>query len=232
MLWMDLGVTVDLRGTADQEAGLDTLRKTKHVEGPHKGGLDGLDGIELVVRRGCRAGEVVDLCANAFDLARSSEEETLLTVALDHEWFNNVVANHLKVGVANPMTDSGLRTSEEVIDNGDLVPQDHEAVDKMGSNESGTTCDQDALALRGRQQLDRGESRERGVRDRVCLRIVDRVGLEFKGIINLGFCRRAFRRVLRGCSLGVVGTQVERSQDIDRDLAVESKPVKTNRGYG
>ena len=45
----------------------------------------------------------------------------LLTVALNHEGFDDIVANHLEVGVSDPMADSGLRTSEEVVDNGNFV---------------------------------------------------------------------------------------------------------------
>ena len=45
----------------------------------------------------------------------------LLTVAFNHEGFNDIVANHLEVGVSDPMADSGLRTSEEVVDDGNLM---------------------------------------------------------------------------------------------------------------
>ena len=55
-----LGVTVDLRGRGDEESSLGSLGETEHVEGTHERRLDGLDGVVLVVRWGCRAGEMVD----------------------------------------------------------------------------------------------------------------------------------------------------------------------------
>jgi hypothetical protein len=57
-----LGVTVDFRGRGDEESSLGSLGKTEHVEGTHERRLDGLDGVVLVVRRGSRAGKVVDFC--------------------------------------------------------------------------------------------------------------------------------------------------------------------------
>ena len=56
LLW----VTVDLGGGRDEESRLGSLGKTKHVEGTHERRLDGLDGVVLVVRWGCGAGEMVD----------------------------------------------------------------------------------------------------------------------------------------------------------------------------
>ena len=38
-----------------------------------------------------------------------------LTVALNHEGFDNVVTDHLEVRVTNPVTDSGLGASKEIV---------------------------------------------------------------------------------------------------------------------
>jgi hypothetical protein len=45
------------------------------------------------------------------------------TVAFDHEWLDDIVSNEFKVRVANPMADSCLGASEEIVKNSDLMPQ-------------------------------------------------------------------------------------------------------------
>lgn len=47
--------------TGDQETGLCSLRQPKHVERAHEGSLDGMDGIELIMRWRSRAREMVNL---------------------------------------------------------------------------------------------------------------------------------------------------------------------------
>ena len=44
-----------------------------------------------------------------------------LTVTFNHERLDDVVSDHFKVRVADPVADGGFRTSEEVIENGDLM---------------------------------------------------------------------------------------------------------------
>jgi hypothetical protein len=56
-----LGVTVDLGGRGDEESCLGSLGETEHVQGTHERGLDGLDGVVLVVGRRGGASEMVDL---------------------------------------------------------------------------------------------------------------------------------------------------------------------------
>jgi len=81
-----------------------------------------------------------------------SEEPTLtkvgaLTVTLNHKWLDNIMSDHLKVGMTDPVADGGLGASEEVIDDGDLMAQEHQAIDEMGPNETSATGNQDTLAL-------------------------------------------------------------------------------------
>jgi hypothetical protein len=61
-LGVDFRVTVDFGGGGDQESGLGSLGETEHVEGTHERGLDGLDGVVLVVRGRGGTSQVVDLC--------------------------------------------------------------------------------------------------------------------------------------------------------------------------
>ena len=48
-----------------------------------------------------------------------------LTVTLNHERFDHIVSNHLKVGMADPVTNCGLGASEKVIEDGNFVAQEH-----------------------------------------------------------------------------------------------------------
>ena len=87
VLGVNLWVTVNLGSGRDQEPGLGPLGESEHVHGTHERGLDGLDGVVLVVRGRSGAGEMVDL------------------VDLDEEGLDDVVPDHLKVGVTDPVGD-------------------------------------------------------------------------------------------------------------------------------
>ena len=85
------------------------------------------------------------------------------------------MSNQFKVGMADPVGDARLGTGEKVVEYGDLMTEDHEAVDQMRADEACTTCDEDALATRLGEKLDRGETAEGGVGDGLGLRVVDRL---------------------------------------------------------
>lgn len=145
------------------------------------------------------------------------------TIAFDHERFNHVVANHFEVGVANPVADGGLRAREEVVDDSDFVAKNHKAVHEMGANEACPASDEDALPLAGWEEPDRREAREGGVGDRVTLGVVDGLGLiKSRLVLALQVSAAAVDW------WGVVRTQVERSEDVDRNLAVESKAFEAD----
>jgi hypothetical protein len=97
------------------------------------------------------------------------------TVALDHEWFDDIMANQLEVGVADPVRDARLGPGEKVVEHGNLMTKEHEAVDQMGADEACASCDKDALPAGLREKLDRGEPAEGGVGDRLRLRVIDRL---------------------------------------------------------
>jgi hypothetical protein len=63
------------------------------------------------------------------------------------------MTHKLKIGMAVPMTDGGFRTGKKIVQNGDFMAQEHEAVDKMGTNETGTASDQNALTAGRREEL-------------------------------------------------------------------------------
>jgi hypothetical protein len=103
------------------------------------------------------------------------------TVALDHEWFNYIVSDHLEVGVSDPMANGGFRPSEEIVEDGDFVAEKHKSVDEMGSDEPSTARDKNALALRWRKQLDGYEAGEGGVGNGVGIGMENRIGLVDSG---------------------------------------------------
>lgn len=79
------------------------------------------------------------------------------------------MSDQFKVRVADPMADSCFRTSEKIVENSDLVPKEHEPINKMGSDETGATSDKYALALGWRKQLNWREARKCGVRYRLSI---------------------------------------------------------------
>ena len=97
------------------------------------------------------------------------------TIALDHKGFDDIVANQFKVGVADPMRDARFGTGEKVVEHGDLVAEEHEAVDEMGADKACTARDEDAFSVGLGKELDRGETAEGGVGDGLRLGVIDRL---------------------------------------------------------
>jgi len=73
------------------------------------------------------------------------------------------MADHLEVGVSDPVADGGLGAGEEVVQHGHVVPEEHEPVDEVRAYKPRTTGDEDAFPLRGREQLHGGETGQGGV---------------------------------------------------------------------
>lgn len=67
--------------------------------------------------------------------------------------------HQFKIGMTNPVTDGGLRSSKEVVDDSDFMTKEHKAVHQVRSNEAGATGDKDSLALGRRQEPHRREPR-------------------------------------------------------------------------
>jgi hypothetical protein len=55
------------------------------------------------------------------------------------------------------MRDARLGTGEKVIEHGNVMSEEHKAVDQMGANEACTPCDKDALTAGLGEKFDRGE---------------------------------------------------------------------------
>ena len=163
-----------------------------------------------------------------------SNESEALTITLNHEWFDNIMSYHLKVGMADPVTDGGLGAGEEIIDDGDFMTQKHQTVNEVGSDEASAAGNQDTLALRWRQELDRWETRERRIGDRVGVWVEDGFGLVGGKPLGEPSVQFFLLRVLLG-EIGVawgghdiMRAKIKRSEEINGDFAVEAKPTKTN----
>lgn len=92
------------RSAGKEDACFGTLGKTEHIESSHETCFEGLDRIELIVRRRGRASEMVDLCMIMHASRRIQHRQfSVLTVALSHEGFDDIVSNEFKVRVADPV---------------------------------------------------------------------------------------------------------------------------------
>lgn len=106
---------------------------------------------------------------------QSRRVEISLTVDFNHEGLNDVVSDHFKVGVTNPVGNGGSGTGEEVVQNGDFVTEEHQSVDQVGTDETGTAGHEDSLSLGVGQELDGRELGHGGEGDRVVLFVVGRL---------------------------------------------------------
>lgn len=136
------------------------------------------------------------------------------------------MADHLEVGVADPVTDSRLGASEEIVEYSDLVAQNHETVNKMGADEASASGDKDTLSLGCRQQLDRREARQRRVRDRTSVGVEDGLGQVVRTLVLFV---QVFQRRRGRAGFDVVRPEVERTKHIERHFRVETKTIETNR---
>jgi hypothetical protein len=93
---VDVRVAIDLRGRRLKDFGFQPLGKTEHVDRADDAGLCRLYGIELVVDRRCRAGEIVDF------------------IGFNKERMRYVVAHRLEIRVAQQVYDVGFATVKEL----------------------------------------------------------------------------------------------------------------------
>lgn len=185
---------------------------------------------------GCRGGEVGDISYDVLKIrgrcAKTRGDER--TVTFDHERLDNVMSDHLKVGVSDPVTDGGLGAGEEVVEDGDFVAQEHESVDQVGSDETSSAGDEDALPVGMREEFDGREAGEGGVGDGVVVWVEDGLGLivggaalDEQGVELLLLLWRVLVKVCSGCH--VVRAQVEGAQEVDGDSGVEAKLFSADR---
>ncbi len=125
---MDGGITVDFTGRRLEDLRLEPLGEAKHVDRAMHGRLRRLNRVVLIVHRGCRAREIVDL------------------VHLHRERQGHVVAHELEARMMIKVIDVPLRAREEVVDAQNVVPLVDQPVDKMGAQKSGAAGHKDTFA--------------------------------------------------------------------------------------
>ncbi len=72
-----------------------------------------------------------------------------LTVAFNHERLNHIMPDQLKIRMAHPMANVCSRPGEEVVEDGDFMPEQHQSIHQMRTDEASATGDQDPLSLVG-----------------------------------------------------------------------------------
>lgn len=157
------------------------------------------------------------------------------TIALNHERLDDIVADQLKVGMADPVTKTGLGAREEVVEDSDLMAEQHETIDQMRTDKAGPSGDEDTFAVRGGEKLDRGEAGKGGVGDGLRVRVEDGLGL-IRSMPLSEPCVLFLGLGVYLASIGVgrgddiVGAEVQRADDFQWDLAVKPEALETDRG--
>ena len=102
-----------------QDTGLDPFGQTEHIYSPHDIGLDGLDRIELIMDRRCRAGQIVDL------------------IHFQGDGIDEVVSHDLKMGIVSQMKDIFLRPGKKIVQADYVIALIQQDFTKMTSNKPG-----------------------------------------------------------------------------------------------
>lgn len=104
------------------------------------------------------------------------------------------------------------------------MAENHQTVDEVGTDETCTACDEDTLTACWGEELDWGKAGESGVRYGLGVRVVDGFGLicpqtsDEPCVLLLLLCG-VFSSCIGGrCSCDIVGTEVERTEDIEGDF--------------
>ena len=121
---MDYWITVDLAGRRLEDFAFEALCETQDVDRTMDRGLGGLHRIVLVMNRGCRAGEIVNL------------------ICLNIERKRYIVADEFKVAVVEQMLNVPLRSREEIVEAEDLRPLRQQSLAEMRTQESCSARDE------------------------------------------------------------------------------------------
>jgi hypothetical protein len=114
-LWMNLRVAVNLGRGSLEDAGSRALGQSQTMHRSEKGGLRGFDRIELIVRRGGRAREIVDL------------------IHLELEGVTHIMPDKLKTGVPDEVLDVAFSAGEKVIEAENFVSFIEKAFAEVGT---------------------------------------------------------------------------------------------------
>lgn len=117
------GVPIHLTRTGEQKPCPNSLGKSQHIKSTHHIGLNGLDWVILIMNRGGRAGQVVDL------------------IDLQQNRLNDVMPNELEPRVPKMVHQIILPPGKEIINHNHVVAPVKELVNKMRPNEPSTAGD-------------------------------------------------------------------------------------------
>lgn len=133
LLGMDFWIAIHLGGGGEEDSGSHSLGESEHVQSSLGVCLDRFDRIVLVMWWGSRASKMIDL------------------IHLKEDWFHNIVDDQLEVWMALPLLDIHCSPCEHIINDNDTMALHHQAINKMASDKSSPTSDQDAeLVTRGK----------------------------------------------------------------------------------
>jgi len=122
---MNIGITINLGSRCLENTCLHSFCKPQTIDGPEHGGLHRLDGVVLVVRRGRRAGQIIN------------------PINLKLKGIDHIVADKFESGISHEMLDVRLATGEKVIQTNDIISLFDESVAEMGAEKPGSSGNQD-----------------------------------------------------------------------------------------
>ena len=130
-LRMHLRVAMRFRRWKPGRCGRQCALRAEHVDGTQDRGLDGLDGVVLIMRRRSGAGEVVDL------------------IDFDTQRLGHIMADELKARMIEQVGDVLLATREEIVRADDLMALSEQTFPKGESQKTSATGDKDSVSHRG-----------------------------------------------------------------------------------
>jgi len=120
-------IPVYFAGGSLKYLGPNPLGQPQHVDGAHDRSFHGLDRIVLVVHRGGRAGEIIDL------------------IRFDEHGVNQIVSNQLEIRFSDEMSDVLLGAREKIVKAQHVMPFGNQPITQMRAQEAGAAGNQNSF---------------------------------------------------------------------------------------
>lgn len=184
---------------------------------------------------------MVDFCVTrAISIVRLAGGMSKLTVAFNHEWFNNIMSNHLEVGMSDPVAHIRTGTGEEVVEDSDLMTKNHKSIYQVRADEASAARYKNSLSLRRWEEPYGGKAAEGRVGNGVRVRVVNRLALVLSVavvkpcMVLVDFHYLLLLRAIRcrggNRSVYIVRPEVESAQRHERYFRVETKALEADSG--